>query len=373
VLAGVDADPCQRGSVCASVSPGGDEPAAPHASCVPLFVYADETVVDVLPFSRHPEPPATADVGRAPHRRHHNATAPITGPSLPCSGGFAQASALNDTHYRLSCADPVSSTYLTNDIGQPCDPRGGDPLDLLPYVCMPGLGSGMSSALAAPWEWRSDAVALIQKLAVCAVGSADNSSATATGSCGRDSSASSPGSCAYYACFDLAAQVGCLAGGLVWDRATWNAFRGGAPACYARQTYLSEDIFACVWAAAHTADCAVLPGVGDAAGTCPYRPTHGLKAGERDGITLAVVFGAVGIIVVGVSGFALRSARARQEVERSRAWRRGGAALGVGDMDESALLSNGTGRPPSLNDDSRAPARGGAADGDFYAAAAGRR
>ncbi|KAA0161380.1 hypothetical protein FNF27_06142 [Cafeteria roenbergensis] len=365
-------EPCQRGSICATVSPDG---AKTVPRCTPLGVFGDGAVINVLPFEHrdrsfrnHDESPS--QLGR-PH--HHNATETRTGSNLLCASGFAMASSLNETHYRLSCADPVSATYLTNKIGQPCDLHEEDPLATFPYVCVPGLGPGISPGLAAPWQWRSDAVAIFQKLATCRMGAEVNGSGTAGGSCGREG-VFSLGGCAYYGCFDLFAEATCLTNGLIWDRASWNTVGAGVAECFAPQMALPEDIFRCVWRGQNMANCSAMPGAGSGAGVCPYRPRDGLSTEERDGVTIAIVFAAVGVIVVGVSAFAMRSARQRQEAERSRAWRQGGAVLDGGVDAEplaAAMAARGSGSGGSLNGHARVDVASPGPDTGFYAA--GRR
>lgn len=350
-------EPCSRGSVCATVSPDGLD-VSPR--CTPFGVFSDGAVLNVLPFEHR---------GR-PH--HHNATETRTGSTMICASGFAMAVAKNDTHYRLSCSDPVPATYLTNQIGQPCDPHTQDPLSYFPYLCVPGLGPGISPGLAAPWQWRSDAVAIFQKLSKCRAGAEVNGSSTAGGSCSREG-AFSLGGCAYYSCFDLFAEATCLTNGLIWDRASWNTVSAGLPECFASQTALPEDIFQCVWRGQNMANCSAMPGAGSGSGVCPYRPRTGLSTDERDGITIAIVFAAVGIIVVGVSAFAMRSVRLRQEAERSRAWRHGGAVLDDRVQAEpfaaTAATNNGSGG--SLNGHARVDVASPGPDTGFYAA--GRR
>lgn len=375
-------DPCARGAICAG-SPGKLLGKDVPSRCVPFGFFQDGTDIAHLRyipgffFKSLPPGPVLASALDAllpvalPHEHHeHNASNTITGPNLICSSGFAMAVALNNSHYSLQCSDPVSSKYLTNNIGQPCDLEHSG-VNTLPYYCVPGLGQGMSSQLAAPWQWRDDAVGTILALAQCRFGSLANDSSTASGHCSRTSSMS-PGSCAYYACFDLMAQFTCLGTGLIWDRATWEAFQPGVPECFADQVHLPEDVFACVWRGQHMANCTELPGIGAAAGTCPYRPATDLSDSERDGITIAIVLGVVGVIVTGVAAFALRGARAKQWSERSRAWRQGGAELdysaidvessdggAVGSARRSASGRHASGdRPLSLNGGGERPTVG---------------
>jgi hypothetical protein len=345
-------DPCVRGAVCAG-TPGAALGSRVPSRCVPFGFFQDGTDIahlNYIPnFLLEQEPSGVllaskseriaAELPVWPDHHFHNASNTLTGPNIICSSGFAMAVAVNDTHYSLQCADPVPAKYLTNDIGKRCSLEQAG-VNLLPYFCVPGLGQGMSSQLAAPWQWRDDAASTILALAQCRYGSATNDSATAGGGCSRTSSMS-PGSCAYYPCFDLMAQFTCLSTGLIWDRATWGAYKPGVPECFASQVHPPEDVFACVWRGQHMANCTELPGIGDAVGTCPYRPATDLSDAERDGITIAIVFGVVGLIVTGVAGFALRGARTKQRSERSRAWRQGGAELDYSAIDVDSSLSNG--------------------------------
>jgi hypothetical protein len=336
-------DPCQRGAVCSVLPPqNATAPYAGNSVCVPLGSLSLATVVDVV----HAE--FRDQESRAPHPHDRNQSA--AGINVLCASGYAQASRVGSSLV-YTCSVPISPTYFTNNIGQECD-AGIDELSYLPYTCW--HKDAHLGALAAPWDRRADSATTVLAAAMCRAGDADvNSSATASAGCSRES-LFAPGSCMYYNCFDLIAQVSCLSDGLIWDRATLKTFPPGLVSCYQQQVTLPEDVFQCVWAGLHMANCSVLPGI---PGSCPYRPEKELSGQERNGITMAIVMGVIGVLITGASGYAVHSTRVKQREERARAWRAGGATL------LSASRAGGEFHPMSVEHTtvpvSRTSARGG--------------
>lgn len=108
-----------------------------------------------------------------------------------------------------------------------------------------------------------------------------------------------PGSCMYYHCFEEHTLARCAAQGMLTTAKKARYFGKEEPACSRRYTYDLSEMNACAFEHPHMAGCAQMPGVGTAAGTCPYVPPQGLSHLQLIGIIVAS--GCLGMVLIAVT------------------------------------------------------------------------
>lgn len=140
----------------------------------------------------------------------------------------------------------------------------------------------------------------------------------------------SPGSCLYYHCFQEHALARCAAEGMLVTAQDDSYFGGELPACARRFRWELSDMNQCMYSHPHTAPCVQMPGVGTAAGTCPFVPQKGLTRMQLVGIIVAASSLGVVLVAMAVGQCLYKQQKRGARAETNRLLVDGASGAGVG-------------------------------------------
>lgn len=127
-----------------------------------------------------------------------------------------------------------------------------------------------------------------------------------------------PGSCLYYQCFQEHALARCAASNMLTTDSQEKYFAGEEAECARRFKWDMTDMNGCAFSHPHMSPCVQMPGVGHAAGTCPYVPPSGLTKLQLAGIIVAACSLAIVALSMTVGQCFYRNAKRGAKAETSR-------------------------------------------------------